>query len=186
VLTSSFAGFCRYEREQAWTWEHQALTRARFVAGDASLGAKFEAERESILRLVRDPAALKRDVVDMRRRMLAGTSESIGAVRSQARCGRHGRRRVLGPVPDPRARARACGADAQRRQHRAPGRRCRVGLVPAATAQGAADAYREYRRLQHKIRLTGAPHARVNGDEQSERRAVVGALWKHVFGEPWR
>jgi len=61
-----------------------------------------------------------------------------------------------------------------------------LGLVPAAIAEGAANAYREYRRLQHKIRLTGAPHARVNSDEHTERRAVVGALWQHVFGEPWR
>ena len=47
--------FRRYQREQAWTWEHQALTRARFVAGDAAIGAAFEAERDAILRLPRDP-----------------------------------------------------------------------------------------------------------------------------------
>ena len=56
VLSSSLAGFWRYEREQAWTWEHQALTRARFVAGDADIGAAFEAGRESILRRPRDRA----------------------------------------------------------------------------------------------------------------------------------
>jgi glutamate-ammonia-ligase adenylyltransferase len=72
VLTSSVAGFWRYEREQAWTWEHQALTRARFVAGDADLGAAFEAGRVAILCLPRDRDALARQVVDMRRRMLSG------------------------------------------------------------------------------------------------------------------
>ena len=61
-----------------------------------------------------------------------------------------------------------------------------LGLVPSGVAHDAANAYREYRRLQHKIRLTGAPHARVNPDEQAERRAAVAALWQHVFGEPWR
>ncbi len=54
---SSLAAFRKYQRENAWTWEHQALTRARFVAGDAALGAAFEAEREAILRLPRDRAS---------------------------------------------------------------------------------------------------------------------------------
>ena len=58
--------------------------------------------------------------------------------------------------------------------------------MPAPIAAGAADAYREYRRLQHQIRLTGAPHARVDPAPQAERRAAVAALWAHVFGAPWR
>ncbi len=72
LLASSLTAFCKYQREHAWTWEHQALTRARFVAGDARLGAAFEAERESILTLPRDPVRLAADVTDMRRRMAAG------------------------------------------------------------------------------------------------------------------
>ena len=77
--------FRRYQREQAWTWEHQALTRARFVAGDAAIGAAFEAERDAILRLPRDRGDARADVVDMRRRMLAGHPEPDAAVRPQAR-----------------------------------------------------------------------------------------------------
>src|SRR4029077_3758303 len=69
---SSLAAFRRYQREKAWTWEHQALTRARFVTGDAAIGAAFEAEREAILRLSRDPAKLATEVVEMRQRMFAG------------------------------------------------------------------------------------------------------------------
>ena len=60
-----------------------------------------------------------------------------------------------------------------------------LGLVPAAMAAAAADAYREYRRLQHQIRLTGAAHARVTPATQLTRRAAVTALWTHVFGGPW-
>jgi glutamate-ammonia-ligase adenylyltransferase len=69
---SSLASFCRYQREKAWTWEHQALTRARFVAGDPGIGAAFEAEREAILRLARDPARLAADVIEMRRKLWHG------------------------------------------------------------------------------------------------------------------
>ncbi len=61
-----------------------------------------------------------------------------------------------------------------------------LGLVPAPLARAVADAYREYRRLQHKVRLTGAAHARVDPAPQAERRAAVAALWLLVFGAPWR
>ena len=60
-----------------------------------------------------------------------------------------------------------------------------LGLVPVPVAADAADAYREYRRLQHTIRLTGAPHARVDPALQAGRRAAVAALWANVFGAPW-
>ena len=186
VLTSSFAGFRRYEREQAWTWEHQALTRARFVAGDASIGREFEAERESILRLPRDAVTLSRDVVDMRRRMLAGhpnpsalfdlKHDAGGMVDVEFAV----QYLILAHAHDHAALTRNAGNIALL------GVAADLGLVPADIAHGAANAYREYRRLQHKIRLTGAPHARVNQDEHAERRAAVAALWQHVFGGPWR
>jgi glutamate-ammonia-ligase adenylyltransferase len=60
-----------------------------------------------------------------------------------------------------------------------------LGLVPAAIATAAADAYRAYRRLQHEIRLTGARHARVAPDAEREHCAAVSALWQQVFGTPW-
>jgi hypothetical protein len=49
-----------------------------------------------------------------------------------------------------------------------------------------ADAYREYRRLQHQVRLTLASHARVDPAPQAARRAAVAALWAHVFGGAWQ
>ena len=61
-----------------------------------------------------------------------------------------------------------------------------LGLVPAPVASAAASAYRDYRRLQHQTRLTGAQHARVEAAAQADRRAAVSALWSHVFGGAWR
>jgi glutamate-ammonia-ligase adenylyltransferase len=61
-----------------------------------------------------------------------------------------------------------------------------LDLVPASLAREVADAYRDYRSLQHKVRLTGAPHARVDPEPHAARRAAVAALWTHVFGGPWR
>jgi glutamate-ammonia-ligase adenylyltransferase len=46
LLVSSVASFERYQQQSAWLWEHQALTRARFCAGDSEIGARFEAIRD--------------------------------------------------------------------------------------------------------------------------------------------
>ncbi len=185
MLVLPFPAFCRYQRDKAWTWEHQALTRARFVAGDAAIGAAFEAERDALLRSVRDLDRLAADVVDMRRKMLAGHPNATPQFDLKHDPG--------GMVDIEFAVQYLVLAHA----HRYPqltrnagniallGLCGELGLVPAATAAGAADAYREYRRLQHEIRLTGAPHARVAPETQADRRAFVTALWAHVFGGPW-
>ena len=65
----SFRSFASYQREKAWTWEHQALTRARFVAGPEALGAQVEALRREVLGRRRDPAKLAQEIVEMRRKM---------------------------------------------------------------------------------------------------------------------
>ena len=72
LLVSPLESFREYQARHAWPWEHQALTRARFVAGDAAIGAAFEAVRVAVLRQPRDLAALERAVVEMRQKLLDG------------------------------------------------------------------------------------------------------------------
>ncbi|MCL7714915.1 bifunctional [glutamate--ammonia ligase]-adenylyl-L-tyrosine phosphorylase/[glutamate--ammonia-ligase] adenylyltransferase [Stenotrophomonas mori] len=79
ALVSSLASYTEYQRERAWTWEHQALVRARGVAGDASLLADFEQVRTATLERVRDPATLFEDVLKMRARMRAELDRSDAA-----------------------------------------------------------------------------------------------------------
>jgi len=182
LLVSSVRAFERYQREQAWTWEHQALTRARFVAGDARIGAAFEATRESVLRLARDPARLAADIVEMRARMAAEHTN---------------RTELFDLKHDPGGMVDIefsvqflvlAHAHAHPELTRNAGNiallqvAAHAGLLPRALAQEAADAYREYRRLQHRVRLTGAPHARVDPTPHAARRASVAALWKALFG----
>lgn len=69
LLVSSLASFREYQRDRAWTWEHQALVRARVVAGDDSLAMAFEDVRDATLSRSRDSNQLREDVVKMRRRM---------------------------------------------------------------------------------------------------------------------
>ena len=80
LLVSSLASFSEYQRERAWTWEHQALVRARAVAGDATLIAAFDRLREEVLARPRDAKALVDDVSSMRRRMRAELDRSDAAV----------------------------------------------------------------------------------------------------------
>lgn len=69
LLVTGLAGFEKYQRSDAWTWEHQALVRARFIAGDRELKDKFDLIRQSILCQPRVPAALKKDIIEMRAKM---------------------------------------------------------------------------------------------------------------------
>jgi len=69
LLVVSIEGFLEYQRERAWTWEHQALVRMRPLAGEPSLLAALGALREAVLARPRDPATLAREVADMRERM---------------------------------------------------------------------------------------------------------------------
>jgi len=76
LLVTSFAALERYQREKAWTWEHQALARARPIAGDSFLQDRFRRLREEILTRERDPAVLRREVVEMRDKMRAALDRS--------------------------------------------------------------------------------------------------------------
>ncbi len=69
VLVSHIQGFGEYQMKEAWTWEHQALIRARAVGGDLRLCRHFERIRRDVLTCHRDPDRLRVEVLDMRRRM---------------------------------------------------------------------------------------------------------------------
>jgi glutamate-ammonia-ligase adenylyltransferase len=186
LVATSLSAFRRYQHHEAWTWEHQALTRARFVTGDAALGAAFEAERESILRLARDSEKLIKDVVDMRRRMHAGHPNRTALFDLKHDPGgmvdvefivqylvlRHSREHpsLTANLGNIALLARAGALD----------------LIPQELAATVADAYRSYRRLQHQLRLQGALSARADPSPHVASRAAVEALWRHVFGNAWQ
>jgi glutamate-ammonia-ligase adenylyltransferase len=158
------------------------LTRARFVAGDAAIGATFEATRGAVLRLPRDHAKLAQEVVEMRVRMSAAHAN---------RTALFDLKHDAGGMVDIEFAVQyivLANAHAHPELTRNAGNIALLQMAADAEllahdlARGAADAYREYRRLQHQIRLTGAPHARVETTPQRVRRDVVQALWQAVFG----
>jgi glutamate-ammonia-ligase adenylyltransferase len=80
LLVSSLSSYADYQRHRAWTWEHQALVRARGVAGDAALLADFEQVRDDVLAQPRDAGKLAEDVRLMRARMRAELDRSDAAM----------------------------------------------------------------------------------------------------------
>lgn len=69
LLVTGIKALARYQRDRAWTFEHQALVRARFVAGDRRLARRFRRLRDGILGLSRDPLKLAEDIATMRQKM---------------------------------------------------------------------------------------------------------------------
>ncbi len=182
LMVTSMDAFKRYQRESAWPWEHQALTRARFCAGNAAIGAAFEAERAAILGAPRDPDKLRKDIVDMRRTMHEGhrnTSKLFDL--------KHDR----GGMVDIEfivqylvlAHSRTHPVMVRNDGNIALlGHAGRLGLIDTALAGRVADAYREFRRQQHALRLQAAKYSRVPAADVAAQVEATRALWHKVFG----
>jgi glutamate-ammonia-ligase adenylyltransferase len=182
LLVSSLDAFRRYQRESAWVWEHQALTRARFCAGDAEIGALFEEERKRILTAKRDPAKLAEEVLAMRRRMHEGHPN-----RSELFDVKHDR----GGMIDIEFVVQFLVLAHSHRHAELVANLGNIallsimaglGLVPVALAEQVRIAYRDYRRLQHRLRLNGARYARIPHAEVAPHVEATRALWQAVFG----
>ena len=182
LLVSSVSAFRRYQLESAWTWEHQALTRARFCAGDAAIGAVFEAFRRDVLRAEREPAKLAADVLAMRKRMLDAHPNRSGLFDLK-----HDR----GGMVDIEFIVQHLVLAHSRRHYELTGNLGNIALlhmagalelVPVDLAHRVADAYREYRRLQHALRLNGAEFARIERERVASHAEATLALWRAVFG----
>jgi glutamate-ammonia-ligase adenylyltransferase len=182
MLVASLDSFREYQLKNAWVWEHQALTRARFCAGDAELGAQFEAIRVEILRQPRDLATLREEVLNMRQRMFsshASNSEEEFDIKQDP----GGiidvefivQYLVLGHA---HAHAELCANLGNIALLRIA---AELGLIPAELAEPVRNAYREYRRIQHAKRLNNSPKARVERAAVADRIEQVRALWHTVF-----
>jgi glutamate-ammonia-ligase adenylyltransferase len=183
LLVSPLESFREYQMRHAWPWEHQALTRARFVAGEARIGRAFEEIRTAILRQPRELATLKAAVLEMRRKMLDGHPNTSGLF--DLKHDRGGiidvefivQYFVLGFSNVHEALTGNIGNLALLKL--AAG----LGLVPAPLALAAHDAYRRFRSLQHSLRLKGERYARIDPRQVRNEAASVLALWNAVLGE---
>jgi len=188
LLVTDLDAFRRYQLREgdaantAWVWEHQALSRARYCAGDAGIGAKFEAIREQVLTMPREAGPLARDIVEMRERVEAGHPNRTSLF--DLKHDRGGMVDIeftvqywvlLHAARDPEL-IRNTGNIALLREV------SRLGLMSEEEAETVGAAYRTYRKLQHKLRLDGMEKARVAPAVVEAEREAVLALWKRVFG----
>jgi glutamate-ammonia-ligase adenylyltransferase len=183
MLVSSLAAFERYQHNAAWVWEHQALTRARFCAGDAAIGARFEEIREAVLRRDRSTqeAELKAEVIKMRERMHAAYPNRSALFDLKQDAG--GMIDIEFIVQylvlryasvHPQLTANAGNIALLKRSGE-------LGLIDAELAASVAGAYRAMRKLQHQLRLQGS-EARVDSAQVAPHTAAVVRLWKTIFG----
>ncbi len=196
LLVNSIEAFSQYQHEQAWVWEHQALTRARFVIGDHAVGKKFEQIRKDILCQPRDLANLKREILTMRTRMLEAHPNPTPLFDVK---------HDHGGIIDVEFMVQYLVLGYAHRYPQLTGNIGNIGLLKLAgelgltsaeKANAALIAYRELRRTQHQLRLSGIPEAtgttlskdasqkfaRVTNEYLSDARQAVFRLWDDIFG----
>jgi glutamate-ammonia-ligase adenylyltransferase len=188
LLVTSIEAFARYQQGRgsntAWTWEHQAITRARWCAGDAGLAPRFEAVRRAVLTAPRDHDALRREIATMRERVRE--AHPVRPTRFDVKHGRGGMMDIEFAVQwlvlahsatHPELQDDVGNIALLQRAERA-------ALLPEGIGQAAADAYRELRRAQHRARLDEAS-TQMELSELGELAAHSQAglaLWRAVFG----
>jgi glutamate-ammonia-ligase adenylyltransferase len=182
LMVASLENFRRYQREEAWPWEHQALLRSRSVGGAPELRATFENERREILVRHVDRARLKDEVRKMRRRMRkelsigdahsfdikqdAGGLADIEFLIDYWVLARSDVHPELVTYPDNVRQLEALEA---------------TGLVPAPHCRRLKEAYLALRQRTHELALAEAGRT-VADEEFKELRAWVVAEWLETFG----
>jgi glutamate-ammonia-ligase adenylyltransferase len=179
TMVSSLDSFRDYQLREAWVWEHQALVRARGVAGDPGLLARFEAVRREVLCLPRQPASLRQEVLGMRRRMAEHHGEAAGL------------KRGTGGIVDIEfmvqylvlAHARehpelAVYSDNMRILETAE----RLELLPARIARSLREAYLALRSEWHRSVLDLPDNERA-AEVLGSHAERVNEAWAEIFGE---
>ena len=181
LLVSSVTAFRDYQLNKAWVWEHQAITRARFVAGDAAIGAAFEAIRIEVITQSRDLVKLKAEVLSMREKMrkthsLPATEfdikHSVGGIIDVEFLVQY---LVLAHARQYPQLTQNIGNIALLQQLAA------LHIIDHDLAEKNVIAYRQYRQMQHLLKLQGAAHLKVPLAQVEMHAAAVTALWQQVF-----
>jgi glutamate-ammonia-ligase adenylyltransferase len=185
LLVSTFDAYADYQGQRgdntAWTWEHQAMTRARFCLGAPELKTRFDTVRASVINAKRDVAALRQEIVAMRDKMRAAHPVKPDLFDVKHSAG--------GMVDVEFAVQYLVLAHAQ--QHPALLANVgniallisaeKAGLLPVGVGEAAGSAYRELRRVQHRARLDEQP-TQVPTAELEKECAAIQTLWHAVFG----
>ncbi|MDP3608346.1 MAG: bifunctional [glutamate--ammonia ligase]-adenylyl-L-tyrosine phosphorylase/[glutamate--ammonia-ligase] adenylyltransferase [Methylophilus sp.] len=180
LLVSSVEAFEEYQLHKAWVWEHQAISRARFVAGDAKVGERFAMIREKVLLQTREPVQLKREVSEMREKMRMSHPSKAGMfdvkhdkggiidvefiVQYLVLLHAHAHPQLLANIGNIGLLHLLA----------------ELGMVEPALAENVASAYRIYRKIIHSEKLQ-AKEAKVPTIEIQQHQTAVVHLWEQLF-----
>jgi glutamate-ammonia-ligase adenylyltransferase len=189
LLVTSLVAFEKYQRESAWTWEHQALVRARAVAGDMALNSAFEAIRHQVLSLHREPEKLRAEVVAMREKMRAHLGSGQAAAGRQFHL-----KQDTGGIVDIEfiAQYTVLRHSAEHPSLLTHTDNIRIldavenqQLLAGEASQQLREAYIFYRSLGHRLNLQGRPSVIEENHSDWQRasacRAQVTAIWQKIF-----
>ncbi|MDO8414065.1 MAG: bifunctional glutamine synthetase adenylyltransferase/deadenyltransferase, partial [Gallionellaceae bacterium] len=179
LLVSSLAAFREYQQQHAWVWEHQALTRARFCAGEQNIGQQFSIIRNEVLCQARELNALRQEIVTMRQKMLAAHPNHSGLFDIK-----HDRGGMVDiefmvqfmvlayahTYPDLTTNS---GNLALLK------RAGELGLIEAETVTVISSLYRDLRTLQHRMRLNNITPSRISPNEIDT--TPVKVLWEALL-----
>ncbi|MEX2367631.1 MAG: bifunctional [glutamate--ammonia ligase]-adenylyl-L-tyrosine phosphorylase/[glutamate--ammonia-ligase] adenylyltransferase, partial [Pseudohongiellaceae bacterium] len=183
LLVTSLAAFRRYQEQDAWTWEHQALIRSRAVGGSPHLAEEFSRIRKEVLKRRRDDSELKKEICAMRRRM----RKELGSGKRQ----RFNIKQDAGGLVDIEfmvqyivlARAWQCeGLLAWSDNMRLLEVMKDQALLPVDQVQSLMDIYIRYRIRLHRLALQNIDDD-LPEDEYQEERACIIAIWQSLFPE---
>jgi len=182
-LVTSLAALSQYQRRHAWTWEHQALVRARPVAGSPALARDFAKVREEILCLPREPAKLKAEVREMR--------EKMAAAQPPHDAGQTDVKHDPGGIVDIEFMVQYW---VLRWAHEHPGLTRHTenihilealkaeGLLESERARLLTEAYRRYLSVEHRLKLMERGSL-ADAAELNDWPAKVREIWNEVFNE---
>jgi glutamate-ammonia-ligase adenylyltransferase len=181
MIARSLKSFADYQAHDAWTWEHQALVRARPVAGDAGLAERFAAIRAQILREGRDADKLRDEVRGMRTRMRQNLDKS--------RAGRFDLKQGRGGIADIEFMVQYAvlrwAADYPDLAGWTDNIRLletleRLHLLPGETATDLTEAYKGLRAVYHRNALQDTPGL-IPDDQLRPERDRVAAIWQALM-----
>ena len=179
LLVSSLTAFEKYQQSQAWTWEHQALVRARAVAGDKSLAESFEVVRKNTLRRQRDLRVLATEVQEMREKM----RKHLG---QDHKDGKFALKQDSGGIVDIEFMVQFAVLAWSNKSEQLVQWTDTVRLLVAMSnaeviseqqAQQLIEAYKIYRSAAHDLQLQNRP-AEVLVSEYTEQREAVQLCWQ--------
>ncbi|WP_148861661.1 bifunctional [glutamate--ammonia ligase]-adenylyl-L-tyrosine phosphorylase/[glutamate--ammonia-ligase] adenylyltransferase [Marinobacter fonticola] len=186
LLVSNLPAFEKYQREDAWTWEHQALARARGVAGSKEALAAFETLRHDLLCQSRDRKKLRDDVVDMRERMRENLGTAIREGESTVFHIKHDQGGIVDIEFMVQYLMLAYSAEHPAltqwsdniRQMEELGR---AGVLPEEDTERLREAYITLRSTIHRRALQNL-NSRVEGDAFESERAYIWSVWQRIMG----